>query len=207
MKTKHINFEDIEKCVYMRDITPDNMKLLHKVQSHILKCRECRDVYDKLLRVKQVQDDIVVDNTLEEYASEKYEVNKTGGMRVATRIVVSIEKGIRLTLDGIDNFLNSFEYNFEHPIALATRTSEIQKNEMALVDEENDYNKIILDTEGLKITLDADEWNGRKPVLEAKTLDGKSCSVNMLRRNDRYEVLIPIDVSGRYEISIGNMEE
>ena len=49
----------------MRDITPDNMKLLHKVQSHILKCRECRDVYDKLLRVKQVQDDIVVDNTLE----------------------------------------------------------------------------------------------------------------------------------------------
>lgn len=63
----------------MRDITPDNMKLLHKVQSHILKCRECRDVYDKLLRVKQVQDDIVVDNTLEEYASEKYEVNKTGG--------------------------------------------------------------------------------------------------------------------------------
>ena len=88
----------------MRDITPDNMKLLHKVQSHILKCRECRDVYDKLLRVKQVQDDIVVDNTLEEYASEKYEVNKTGGMRVATRIVVSIEKGIRLTLDGIDNF-------------------------------------------------------------------------------------------------------
>lgn len=205
--TKHISFDDIEKCVYMRDITPDNMRLLHKVQNHILKCSKCRDIYDKILRVEQIQDDIVAENIFEIYAPNKNEENKTRLVNVAMRMVVSIEKGIRLTLDGIDNFLNPLEYSFEHPMVLAARSSEIQKDEMTLVDEENDYNKIILNTEGLIITLDADEWYGGKPVLEIKASDGKSYSVNMIRRNGRYEALISIDESGRYEISIGNMEE
>lgn len=204
--TNHISFDDIEKCVYMEDITPDNMRLLHRVQSHLLKCSECRDVYDKMLRVKQVQDDIDAGIIPEGYVAKKSEESKNAIVNVAARLIVTVEKGIRLTLDSIDNVLDTLEYNFDHPMALASRSGRAAESETILVDEENDYNRLSIDTDGLTVTLDAEDWDGIVPVLELKTLDGKVFSVEMAKQDDRYTAQLPIDVSGRYEISIGCKE-
>lgn len=202
MNTDHVSFDDIEKCVYMKDITPDNLRLLQRVQSHVLKCGECRNVYDKLMSVKNVQEDIL-DGSL---TADTEVSSKAADLisNVAARLVVSIQKGIKLTLDRIDNLIDSVDYSFDHPMALASRSSGSDEDEMALVDEENDYNRLELSSDGLKVTLDAEDWEDSIPVIVVKQMDGTQHTVEMTSRGDRYIAVLPIDISGQYEICIGH---
>ena len=53
MMTEHLDFDDIVDAIYTDEMTPDNMRLIHRVQAHVMKCDNCRHIYDTILTIRE----------------------------------------------------------------------------------------------------------------------------------------------------------
>ena len=136
MITEHLNFEDIVDAIYADEMTPDNMRLIHRVQAHVMKCDSCRHIYDTIQTIGDWREDELSD---EKFAAVSFpELLKSA----AVSLSVSISNGCRLALDGIQQLASGLDYSFEHPLALAARSGAGDEDMSRLVDEENDYNRM-----------------------------------------------------------------
>lgn len=189
--TNHLSFDEIVDVIYMERITPESIKLVHKVHSHVLTCRECKEIYDIVLAIKETQKD-----------SGKAAIHDV--IHAATRIGIAVQDGCILTLKKLENILSSVYYNFEHPMALTARDSVTKKDASKLVDEENDYNRIELRHNNLVISLDACDWENNTPrVLILDRSNSVRFFADMKLMDDRFYAELPIEGNEEYEIIIG----
>lgn len=202
MMTEHLNFEDIVDAIYADEMTPDNMRLIHRVQAHVMKCDSCRHIYDTIQTIRDWREDELSD---EKFAAASFpELLKSA----AVSLSVSISNGCRLALDGIQQLASGLDYSFEHPLALATRNGAGDEDMSRLVDEENDYNRLTLDGNKLTVSLDAEDWGSDIPVLIAADADKNVYFCDEMKLLDgRYTAVVAVPNDGTYDIMIGKTDK
>ena len=202
MMTEHLNFEDIVDAIYADEMTPDNMRLIHRVQAHVMKCDSCRHIYDTIQTIRDWREDELSD---EKFAAASFpELLKSA----AVSLSVSISNGCRLALDGIQQIASGLDYSFEHPLALAARNGAGDEDMSRLVDEENDYNRLTLDGNKLTVSLDAEDWGSDIPVLIAADADKNVYFCDEMKLLDgRYTSVVAVPNDGTYDIMIGKTDK
>ncbi len=202
MMTEHLNFEDIVDAIYADEMTPDNMRRIHRVQAHVMKCDSCRHIYDTIQTIRDWREDELSD---EKFAAASFpELLKSA----AVSLSVSISNGCRLALDGIQQLASGLEYSFEHPVALAARNGAGDEDMSRLVDEENDYNRLTLDGNKLTVSLDAEDWGSDIPVLIAADADKNVYFCDEMKLLDgRYTAVVAVPNDGTYDIMIGKTDK
>ncbi len=189
--TNHVSFDEITDVIYMERITPESIKLVHKVHSHVLMCRECKEIYDTVLTIRETQE-----------TDGKPAIHDM--IHAAARIEIMVQNGYMLRLKKLENILSSVYYNFEHPMALSARDSMSKEDESRLVDEENDYNRIELQHNNLVISLDACDWENNTPRVLILDRSNNICFfADMELRDDRFYAELPIVENEEYKITIG----
>lgn len=202
MMTEHPDFDDIVDAIYADEMTPDNMRLIHRVQAHVMKCETCRQTYETILAIKEWQEG-------EHSEVEPATISLSGLLKNAVvNLSVSISDGCRLSLERLQQMVSAYEYSFEHPVAIAARSGAGEEDLSSLVDEENDYNRLKVDKNQLTISLDAEDWSEGIPVLIVTDAEGHVCCCDEMKPVDgRYRLVVPIQADGVYDIVIGKTHE
>ena len=95
MMTEHLDFDDIVDAIYTDEMTPDNMRLIHRVQAHVMKCDNCRHIYDTILTIREWQEGVLSDEKLAQFSFPELLRSAVVGLSVR------VSNGSRLVLDSI----------------------------------------------------------------------------------------------------------
>lgn len=156
----HIDFENIVNMLFSEEYNEEFVKLGNKINSHILKCEECRRKYKSVKKVYDSIQKIKLENiNLEKYLCSLYTSNLNIGIPIEHVIDEFVEKmtkyGKRILLNIVSfteirtsNFQSGF--SFYHPsmsgIAKSVGNSTISDLNDVLIDDK--LNRISISEDG-----------------------------------------------------------
>ena len=160
---EHLTFDEIVKAVFADENTPDNMRLIARMNAHVIQCKECNKVYNAVYDIYELgfeQGLEVVEQRLKEAESSFSQRNVLTDQDLLSSIVLSIKKGTKLVLDSIKNNIG-IDYFFSYPMALATRGGNQKMETNKLIDDENLDNQIVLNDGKLSLYLCREDFSVR----------------------------------------------
>lgn len=185
---EHLTFEEIVGAIYADAPTPENLKLIGKVNSHVMNCPECYKIHKAVYDLyelgfeggldevyRRINEPELAQSVSEDIAKEErqsdYSANPDATMvlkNYLTQIVLMIENRNKLVLKSMKD-LGSLKHYYSYPMAVSTRGGENSVDTGRLVDDENLDNEIIYSDGLLQLQfskLDFDDNGLSYPFVE-----------------------------------------
>lgn len=168
---EHLIFDDMVDFVYSTELTDEAIKLAQRVNSHIFTCKECREVYESLLAIKEATDERILENIQVAEAQDKVGLLD----KFVAAITISIKEKSQILIDAVNNYKPDHAFDFGYPVALATRGEGNLNNQVknVIIDDDNEFNQISYENGCLIIQLDAEDWNIHAPEVMLLDNEGK----------------------------------
>lgn len=214
----HIGFDEMVNFIYS---SPNNYSLTNgwRINSHIMKCDKCYDIYNGLLLLKQSVENLDTiypknENEFRLYLALSKHLNENeqdDNNKISEWIkdLNNYLSNISISIKNISEIQvtkskGTYDYNFGHPLAI---TSRGQKqgiiNKTIVVDDENAINRIsIIDSDSIKIELDPNDYDRQPTLALLVSKDGNSQVENLILDDQILTAVFNKISLGEYELFI-----
>lgn len=177
---RHLDFDDIVDYINCRELSEKTIILAQQVNSHILKCDECRRMYNATLAFY----DFAFDNSLGENLFGSFE-------NIKMLVKFKVSEKINIILDRLSKMV----YQYDYPIPVGARAIGSSQNATCnkLVDEDNGLNTIVINNDMCKIEIDKEDWGETAPIVFVKDAKDQVIFSGVMNTDtDVYFVNVPV---------------
>lgn len=186
---KHIDFEEFVDYLNCRELSETSVKFAHKINSHILQCKECMRMYNAILAFYDVAFNHSLDSGL---------FNSIENFKMLIKF--KIEQNVNIVLDYVANMV----YQYNYPMFIGTRGTDFSQgiDHSTVVDEDNGLNTVSIDNNICKIEIDKDDCGCIAPVIFIKDKKDEIVYAGVMKeKDDVFYITIPVS-SQEYSVYI-----
>ena len=163
---EHLTFDEIVNAIYAEEYTPENARLVAKVNSHVMNCPECDKIHKAVYEIYELGFeeglDVVNERLRELKAAEIYKNDvESATEKHIMEMAIDIIDTHKIVLESIKR-LSSICYYFSYPMSIADRGGDSQLDTTKLIDDENIDNTIEYSNGLLRIQLSKSDFDENK---------------------------------------------